>query len=194
MAGTALTDFQKKKILDVFNTLYDTNKDGVIELTDFEEAIKKFCSIHKWPKDGDKYIAAKHTMSTIWDGLRGFADYDEDNKVTKDEWLKMWSSCVGDLSTDGDKGFPDWQKNYMEFMFTVNDTSGDGFIDKSEYTTLYTAFGIDKATCETTFDRLAQGTNGKISKEDFKTLWKEYFVSNDRNARGNFLFGKPPSA
>lgn len=39
---------------------------------------------------------------------------------------------------------------------------------------------------------LNQGTDGKISKPEFESLWKEFFVSNDANSRGNFLFGLPP--
>ena len=48
-------------------------------------------------------------------------------------------------------------QDILQYVFNILfHIAGDGFIDKSEYTTLYTAFGIDKSTCEATFDRLAQ--------------------------------------
>jgi hypothetical protein len=34
-----------------------------------------------------------------------------------------------------------------------------------------------------------QGKN--VSRETFEMLWMEYFVSNERTARGNYLFGVP---
>ena len=34
--------------------------------------------------------------------------------------------------------------------------SGDGFIDKSEYTTVYTSYGISKEECEKSFDTFAE--------------------------------------
>ncbi|XP_046542826.1 calexcitin-2-like [Haliotis rubra] len=190
MASLELSDFQKRKIMSVFNTLYDTNKDGVIEKSDFEEAINKICHIHGWPKGGEKYQEAQQTLSLIWEGLKGIADENKDDMVTKDEWVQMWSSCVRDVSSG--EGFPHWQKKYMDFMFRVNDTSGDNYIDKKEYTTIYTSFGIDKEECESAFDHLADGTDGRISREDFENLWREYFVSDDISARGNYLFGRPP--
>ncbi|XP_050396955.2 sarcoplasmic calcium-binding proteins I, III, and IV [Patella vulgata] len=186
----SLSEFQKRKILAVFNTLYDTNKDGVIEKCDFEEAAQKVCNLHHWKQGGDKYKSAEATLSSIWGGLRKFADKNEDDRVTKDEWITMWDDCVKNLAAG--KGFPDWQKNYMEFMFLANDTSGDGFIDKEEYITIYELFGISAESAGAAFDKLAQGTDGKISWNEFESLWTEYFTSDNPSVRGNFLFGQIP--
>ena len=29
-----------------------------------------------------------------------------------------------------------------------------------------------------------------LNKDDFQKLWQEYFISEDENAKGNFLFGR----
>ncbi|ESO89769.1 hypothetical protein LOTGIDRAFT_204304 [Lottia gigantea] len=186
----SLTDFQKRKVMAVFTTLYDTNKDGVIEKCDFEEAAQKICSLHHWKQGGDRYKSAEKTLASIWDGLRKFADKDQDQKITKEEWLVMWEDCLKNISSG--KGFPDWQKHYMEFMFLANDTSGDGFIDKEEYVTIYKVFGMPEENSSAAFDQLAKGTEGKISWEEFESLWTEYFTSDNPSARGNFLFGQIP--
>ncbi len=46
----------------------------------------------------------------------------QDDKITKEEWFKMWTECIRATNTPND--LPDWQRKYMDFMFEVNDTSG----------------------------------------------------------------------
>ena len=43
----------------------------------------------------------------------------QDNKVTQDEWLKMWDECYKNKQF-----LPDWQLNYCNFFFDITDTSG----------------------------------------------------------------------
>lgn len=187
MSAHHLSDFQKNKILCVFNTFYDCNHDGVIEWDDFELAIKKICDLHSWPNDGKKHNEARATLKLIWDGLRKYADENEDEQVTKEEWLKMWAECV--KSVEKGESLPEWLTKYMNFMFDVNDTSGDNIIDKHEYSTVYMSYGISKDDCDAAFDTLSDGGKTLVTREIFACLWTEYFVSNDRGAKGNHLFG-----
>lgn len=46
----------------------------------------------------------------------------QDEKVSKDEWVQMWSDCL--QSVKHGKPFPEWQQRFMQFMFEVNDKSG----------------------------------------------------------------------
>lgn len=187
MAG--LTDFQKKKILNLFENLYDTNKDGVIEKCDFDEALDKIKSLHHWNNNDDAYKSAQGTLNSIWDGLKDRADVNKDGKITKEEWTKMWEGCIKDVASG--KGFPAWQQNYMEFMFYANDTSGDNLIDRDEYTAVYKLLGFPDADVKVCFDKISEGCKDQmINKDTFEALWKEYFVAEDPNAKGNFLFGR----
>ncbi|KAK7497858.1 hypothetical protein BaRGS_00010992, partial [Batillaria attramentaria] len=168
----------------------DSNKDGVIDSKDFVDAIEKISQLHHWGKCDKKYAEAKEQLDVIWDGLRIEADKNKDEIVTKDEWIDMWEKVLSKVEAGG--SFPDWQEKYIEFMFYANDTSGDGLIDKDEYVDIQTKFENSKADSEKAFEKLAEGTDGKITKEDFTNLWREYFLSNDRSQRGNYLFGLPP--
>jgi len=187
-----LTDFQKKKVISVYQNLYDSNKDGVIDAADFNDAIEKISKLHHWGTCDKKYADAKKTLDEIWEGLKAVADKNKDGIVVLDEWIKMWDATLESVVKG--EAFPAWQQTYMEFMFYANDTSGDGFIDKGEYVTIQSLFGNSKEDSEKAFDRLSEGTNpaGMISKEDFQALWHQYFVSDNREERGNFLFGLPP--
>lgn len=188
MAENQLSDFQTKKVLRVFNILYDRNDDGVIAKDDFLIAIDKFVSVLGWPKDGDQYNKGKDTLLLIWDDLKKYADENQDDKVSKDEWVQMWSDCL--QSVKHGKPFPEWQQRFMQFMFEVNDKSGDNEIDIDEYTTVWNkSYGIPVEECREAFHKISDGKN--ITREVFEMLWIEYFVSNERAARGNYLFGIP---
>lgn len=188
MADGALSDFQKKKILRVFRLLYDTNKDGVIKKEDFGLAIDKICNILDWTKGGHEYSSAEEALDLIWEGLKRYADENQDDIVSEEEWLKMWTDCVQDIQSG--KQFPEWQQKFIDFMFKVNDKSGDDEIDEDEYTTVYTTlYGLKRDNCLTAFAKISGGKN--ITRQEFEELWMEYFVSNDSSSKGNYLFGVP---
>jgi len=185
----SLSGFQTKKILNLFENLYDTNKDGVIEKIDFDECLEKIRTLHHWQNNDAAYKEAQTTLGKIWEGLRERADVNKDGRITKEEWTKMWESCIKDVANG--KGFPAWQQEYMEFMFYANDTSGDNMIDRGEYSAVYQLLGFSNDDVNACFDKISEGCKDQmLSKTDFEALWKEYFISEDENAKGNFLFGR----
>ncbi|KAI0209336.1 hypothetical protein LSAT2_005975, partial [Lamellibrachia satsuma] len=110
-----------------------------------------------------------------------------DGKITEDEWMVMWEKCAREREASGQ--LPDWQNNYMDFLFGVSDTSGDLLIDKDEFTDTYRVYGLSVENCGNTFDRIS--TDGAISRDDVGTLWIDYFFSADPDVKGNYLFGMP---
>jgi len=184
-----LSEFQTKKLMNLFENLYDQNGDGVIEKVDFDECLEKIVKLHHWSSNEKAFTDAQATLMKIWEGLRSRADVNNDGRIQKDEWCKMWSECIKDVA-DG-KGFPAWQQDYMEFMFYANDTSGDGLIDEGEYTAVYQLFGFSGDDVKLCFDKISEGCKDRmLNKDDFQKLWQEYFISEDENAKGNFLFGR----
>ncbi|KAL8617846.1 hypothetical protein ACOMHN_040194 [Nucella lapillus] len=185
-----LSEFQKKKLLHVYKNLYDSNHDSIIDEQDFKDAIEKISQLHHWGQNDKAYTEAKQTLKKIWEGLRDSADTNNDGKVTEGEWLTMWTKTL--QAVESGQPFPDWQEKYTDFMFYANDTSGDGFIDVDEYIAIQRTFGNNEEESKTAFNKLVEGkteNKDKISKEDFTSLWKEYFLSNDNGKRGNYLFG-----
>lgn len=184
-----LTEFQKKKAINLFENIYDTNRDGVVEKVDFDEALEKIGKVHHWGKNDGAYKEAQATLLKIWDSLRALADVNNDGMIQKEEWCKMWGNCIDDVAAG--KGFPAWQQDYMEFMFYANDTSGDGFIDEEEYAQVFQLFGFTNDEVKICFAKISEGcANNMLSKDDFQKLWQEYFIADDESAKGNFLFGR----
>uniref|UniRef100_T1IX98 EF-hand domain-containing protein n=1 Tax=Strigamia maritima TaxID=126957 RepID=T1IX98_STRMM len=160
----------------------NTNQSGTIEGRDFELAVEKTCRMRGWDEKHAKYRETYDNLMHIWEILRTKADTDNDDKVTTDEWYEMWSKDSNEEE--------DWQTKYMDFMFQLEDTSGDGIIDENEFISVYTHYGIPADECRQAFGVFSQNNTVKVTKDYFRKLWKEYFMSDDPKSTGNFIFGK----
>jgi len=175
-----VSEIRKNKLNYVFDTFFDVNKDGSIEKNDFEEAIDNIARIRGYNKDDANYKEVQERFLSIWEKLRVFADTNKDNKVSREEWLTMWSEPLND----------EWKKLYMEFMFRLQDTSGDGSIDVEEFTNVCQTFGIPIEESKKAFAKISNDGKTEIDIKAYETLWKEYFSSDDVAAAGNSIFGK----
>lgn len=178
----SISEFRKKKLLHVFSVFFDVNHSGTIEEKDFELAIEKTCRMRGWDESHPKHRETHDTLMMVWESLRCKADTDNDETVTTDEWYHMWSSEANDAS--------DWQNKYMDFMFDLEDTSGDGAIDENEFATVYTCYGIGEDECKQAFRLFSQNNAVTVTRDVFRKLWREYFSSDDPKAPGNYIFGK----
>ncbi|XP_034235165.1 calexcitin-2 [Thrips palmi] len=183
---TSISEFRKKKLLYIFNVFFDVNRSGTIEKKDFEIAVERICEVRNWPSGTPEADRTKDILMSVWEGLRTRADSNQDGQVSHEEWIAMWDDYAKNAEQPAD-----WHRRYMEFMFDVEDTSGDGSIDVEEFTQVCTCFGATKAECEQAFQRFSQNNSVLVTRDVFAELWKEYFVSEDPNAGGNCIFGKP---
>ncbi|XP_051159429.1 calexcitin-2 [Leptopilina boulardi] len=178
-----LSEFRKKKLLFVFNTFFDVNESGTIDKKDLDLAVQSICSSRGWATDNAKLEQTKGTLLKIWEGLKQGADSDQDGQISRDEWYMMWEEYAKDPDNS-----PEWQKIYMNFVFDLEDTSGDGSIDESEFCVVCRNHGVTDSEAREAFKKLQVGS--EVNREKFLILWKDYFTSDDPNTPGNFIFGK----
>jgi Ca2+-binding EF-hand superfamily protein len=177
--------FLQKKWERVFSTFFDTNRDGVLEWPDFVGIIDRIREVRG--ADCPIFKTAEKTFEKIWENLVVLADKNKDDKISLDEWKQMWKVLTS--SSTGSN----WQSDYLNYMFTVLDSSGDNLIDREEYIAVMESYGVPKAEANSAFDKFAVGADGKplqgIDLATFKALWKEFFEATEPSAKGNFLFG-----
>lgn len=176
-----ISDFRRKKLLHVFHAFFDTNRSGTIEEKDFELAVEKIRSMRGWSEGDAKFTETRDALLLIWESLRKRADADNDQTVTTDEWCQMWTQDDSDA---------DWQQRYLDFMFALEDTSCDGAIDEEEFVKVYKNYDLSEDECRTAFRKFSENNSIRVTKEVFSQLWKEYFLSDNPDALGNFIFGK----
>jgi len=175
-----VSELRKNKLNYVFDTFFDVNKDGSIEKNDFELAIDNIAKIRGYKQGDASYKDVSDRFLTIWEKLRVFADTNKDNVVSREEWLTLWTEPLND----------EWKKLYMDFMFRLQDTSGDGSIDEGEFTNVCQTFGIPADESKKAFNKISNDGKTEIDIKAYETLWMDYFGSDDVAAAGNSIFGK----
>lgn len=179
-----VSDFRKKKLLHVFHTFFDTDRSGDVDRKDFELAIEKIAQLRGWKAGEYIYEEAKKIAVTMWEGLQSQADKNNDGHVTADEWIQLWD----EFAKNPEKA-TEWQMLYCRFIFQLEDAGMDGKIDANEFAALYVSFGLNKDECIDAFKKMAAGKE-HVNWDEFQVLWKEYFATEDKDAPGNFIFGK----
>ncbi|CAG4982077.1 unnamed protein product [Colias eurytheme] len=175
-----MSEFRKKKLTWIFKTFYDADESGFVEKKDFEESMNKLAKLQGWKESDVVYSIAKDVSAQIWEGLQKMSDVDNDGKVTLDEWMTMWDIQGSEL--------PEWNKLYCKITFHIQDATGDGAVDEDEFVRVHVGFGVPKEVAAESFKKLSQG-KPSLSWEEFEKLFTEFFLSDDENAPGNYIFG-----
>ncbi|KAG8331543.1 Non-specific lipid-transfer protein [Homalodisca vitripennis] len=106
------------------------------------------------------------------------------NAVTNEEWCKMWEEYSRNPNS-----VLDWQLQFRDFMFDLEDTSGDGAIDEEEFAMICSSYNVPEQNARDAFRKFSRNGTLEITREKFGELWVEYFASEDPSAPGNFIFG-----
>ncbi|XP_026487994.1 calexcitin-2-like [Vanessa tameamea] len=178
-----VSEFRKKKLLYLFKIFFDADGSGTITKKDFDLTIERIAKAKEWAVGDEKYKQAEKAMLEIWQGMQFKADTNRDGEISSDEWVKLWEDYSNDPSSP-----VDWQTYYCKAIFHIQDSTGDGKIDRDEFVSVHGSFGLPKEDTNIAFDKLSNGKTS-LSWEDFQERWKEFFTSDDPNAPGNFIFG-----
>ena len=74
-------------------------------------------------------------------------------------------------------------------FFTIFDLDEDEVIGVREFVDFYGIFGLPVTLAETIFEALDANEDGAITRAEFLDATREFYRSDDVEARGNFLFG-----
>ena len=178
-----LTEFQKKK-LAVLYSMYDADKNGVIELADFYVLLDKYAEVRGWEPGSPEYEVLKSQLVSRWHTMQEAADTNRDNQISRSEWLVYIDNMLSSPAT-----FDAEVTKIVAAIFAIFDLDGNGSLELEEYRQLYRATGIDEAFADENFGRLDLSNNGHISKEQHLELFRQFFYSQDPDSPGNWVLG-----
>ncbi|CAB3230365.1 unnamed protein product [Arctia plantaginis] len=180
-----VSEFRKKKFIHVFTTFFDTDKSGTITKEDFDQATQKVAEVKGWADGDPDFEKIKDGHQKVWQLLKGQADADDDGVITQDEWVTMWDSLIKDQGTSEP---PEWASRNCKYMFQFIDTGSDDAIDEKEFVAAYSFYGFSEEDASEAFKKVSSGKES-ITFEEFQELWKEFFLSEDPEAPGNYIYG-----
>ena len=182
-----LGHFQRQKSHHYFD-LIDRDEDGYIDGEDFELQASRLAD--RRDLSGEAREALKDQMMRWWEQLCATADANEDDQVSREEWDRFWEAINATVE-EGDEDETAQMMKSLEragkVTFQTIDTTGSGEITEDEYEDWLVAWGAEGSA--EAFDELDRNGSGTLSEEDLVEATKEFYLSNDADAPGNFLYG-----
>lgn len=177
-----LTPFQTQKLTALFN-LYDLNKNGIVEKTDYELIIQNLSEALNYPLDSDGYKLLYKTNMTVWEFIEGLADEDTDKQVTITEFLEAYNHLLNDKAL-----FNQMMIGFSAAFITLADQDGDGKLTEDEFVAYAKGFKISIDKAKAVFHSQDRDNNGYLTNNELQKSVNEFFYSEDRNAPGNCFF------
>ena len=180
-----LTTIQVDKLTHFFNIL-DHNGNGVLQEDDFFGVGENLCITSSVPYGSEEYyeVLAK-SRGLFLQFLRDMGKHDK--VISLPEWITYFDQNV--LSTNSFTNLKYYIKLTTNFIFDLFDQNKDGRISIDEYLDMFTAYRIDVKYSAKSFLRLDSNRDEFISKGELLHAVFEFFVSDDPDADGNWIFG-----
>ncbi|WP_336210480.1 EF-hand domain-containing protein [Nonomuraea sp. LPB2021202275-12-8] len=120
----------------------------------------------------------------IWRTLSSTLGRDQDFGMSREDYRKAMTAAF----VEGDQYDSVFRPATMA-VAGLCDGDGDGHIGAGEFRTLLAAFGTAYDDVDKAFDRLDRSGVGMLTVADLVLAAREYYVGDDPNAAGNWLYG-----
>lgn len=180
-----LSNLQKQKLTHYFNIL-DYDKNGTIEKSDFTNIGENLCVLWGFKEGSENHAACIKRCEDTWVHFRHFLGKSDDVHAPLSEWLDFADQVIVNGS---DELYEKHINEILKEIFDFFDVNRDGYISLDEYVDLFMAYRIEIRFSAKSFMKLDINGDDQISKAELMTAIREFFRSDDPNARGNWLFG-----
>ena len=178
-----LTELQKRKLTVLFHH-HDVNNDGFVDKADYEQWVKRSCEIQNYPPGSPEYETWYTQTMAAWEHVRQVADKDKDDRVSLEEHLESY-----DVTLNDENLYNQLVTEYAKSIMALWDRDGDGRLSGVEYVALLGCYGFGEEAAREAFRYLDRDGNGYISTEEFMENLKEFYLSDDPDAPGNWMAG-----
>jgi hypothetical protein len=172
------SDFQRSKVAGVFQAM-DRERRGSLAEDDFVALAARWTTLRGLTPDSEQYARLQAIMLGWWTAL---ASASEDGaRATLDDVMAVVDHLPAML---------DAVSATADAMFEAIDANGDGRISGAEYRQLIEAWNGRATDTDEVFALLDLDGDGHISHEEFRRLWTQFWVEDDPQAPGTWVFGR----
>ena len=178
-----LTDLQTRKLVKLFS-MYDANYQGCINRDDFENIAKKLAKRRNWSLRSPRYITLSNQITHDWTCLKRDADKMQDKKISLEEWLAYYDAVLANSEM-----YQQSVQQLMDLVFDAFDDDEDGKICADAWGEFLSVFNVSPVYAPMVFPSLDRDNSGFLCKDEVKSLFHDFFYSDDPNTPANQMFG-----
>jgi Ca2+-binding EF-hand superfamily protein len=178
-----MTELQKAKQVHYFNVL-DYNNDGLLEKQDFINIADRIAEMRGYEDGSARHSAVRKEILRIWTNARALSGAEEKAQVTLEDWLAHEKKVL-----DSNVLIHSYVQGIARAIFDILDADNDGVISEEEYLQFFRAFRGDVESGNQAFEKLDENGDGRLTRQEFLEAVTEFHLSDDPDARGNWLFG-----
>jgi Ca2+-binding EF-hand superfamily protein len=178
-----MTELQKAKQIHYFNVL-DYNGDGVLEKQDFVNIADRLADMRDYEEGSSRHTAVRQEILRMWTNARALSGKEGKTEITLEDWLAHEQKVL-----DSNVLIHSYVQGIARAIFDILDEDNDGVISKKEYLKFFRSFRGNEEDAEIAFRKLDENDNGYLTRKSFLEAVTEFHLSDDPEARGNWLFG-----
>ena len=179
-----LGELQKLKLTKLFQ-LRDSNQNGSIGKDDFDQDFETIIRDNHLQPGSPEYETLRSNFEDQWNNLREQMDTNGDGLVSLNEWLDYHDLVLSDNRYD-----EVFQKQH-EGVFDSDDADGDGKLDVNLFLNKRKTPDMDDQDITKLQLLVDPDGDGYMEKSHLLQLVREFYLSNDPEAPGNWFFGNP---
>lgn len=178
-----MTELQKTKQVHYFNVL-DYNGDGVLEKQDFVDIADRLADLRGYEEGSSRHTAVRKEILRMWTNARALSGKEGKSQITIEDWLAHEEEVL-----DSNVLIHSYVQGIARAIFDILDADNDGIISKEEYLKFFRSFRGDAENGELAFQKLDDDDKGHLTRQEFLGAVTEFHLSDNPDARGNWLFG-----
>jgi Ca2+-binding EF-hand superfamily protein len=180
-----ISPFLDRKLTRRFET-YDSDQDGYIKRSDFEQAGSRTIAAFGLSVDDLRAKRFHEHLRGVWDHLSAMTDTDDDDQIS----LAEYKTAFGRRLLERPESFDDGYVPFLDALMAVADHDEDGYLGVDEYVRWSGALmNLSPSDAQTVHARLDHDGDGLISSDDLLAAIRAYYFSEDIDGPGAWLFG-----